>query len=285
MMLQDEADWPASRLDSDYSAKNTVSVEEFARVTDLYRSQSAAAGNLAHGKTGLVFDPATGLQLDLYGTAPGQARACVIFIHGGYWRSLGRGDSAFMAPMLAAHGIATAVPDYRLAPDASMDDIVHDCRSALAYLWHNAGALGVDRDRIVVTGSSAGGHLAAALAGPGWQAGHGLPDQPIAACMPISGLFELAPLAASQVQGWMKFIPGQVADHSPLRHPPQNCRGIVALAKAEAAGFLRQSEAYSKATGWPLLLIPDRHHFDVILDLTDPETALSKALLSLVREP
>ena len=284
MMLQHEAGWPAPRLNTDYSARDIVPVPEFERVTGLYRSLSMAALDLGSAQTGLNFGPETGQKLDLFGTSPGQLSPCVIYIHGGYWRSLGRADSAFMAPMLAANGIATAVPNYRLAPGASMDDIVHDCRSALAWIWHNADDLGVDQSRISVTGSSAGGHLAAALAAPGWQADHGLPDQPLAACLPISGLFELAPLAAGQVQGWMNFTPGQLADHSPLRHPVPTCRGLVALAHAEAPGFLRQSEAYAQATGWPLLLVPDRHHFDVVLDLTDPDTALSKALLSLVQD-
>lgn len=282
MMLEDEAGWPIEQLNSDYSARNTVTVAEFERVTVLYRSLSEPALALPGARPGLEFDPATGMQLDLYGTEAGALRPCVVFIHGGYWRSLGRADSAFMASMLAEQGIATAVPDYRLAPDASMSDIVQDCRMALAYLWHNAQSLGLDRNRIVVTGSSAGGHLAAALAGGGWQAGFGLPDQAVAGCLPISGLFELAPLAACQVQGWMQFTPAEIAAHSPLRHVPKRCAGVVALAKPEAAGFERQSAAYARATGWPLLEIAGRHHFDVVLDLADPGSALSKTLLGLV---
>lgn len=282
MMLKDEAGWPTERLDVDYSARNTVTVAEFDRVVGLYRSRSAAALDLPHGRRGIEFDAAGGMRLDLFGTRPGKQRPCVMFIHGGYWRSLGREDSAFLAPMLAARGIATAAPDYRLAPQASIEDMVHDCRAALAYLWLNAESLGLDRGRFVVTGSSAGGHLAAALAASGWQAEYGLPEQPLAGCMPISGLFELAPLAACAVQGWMQFTPPQIERCSPIRHLPRPCKGVVALAQTEAAGFKRQSAAYAEATGWPLLEIADRHHFDVILDLAEPETALARALVSLV---
>jgi arylformamidase len=282
MMVKDEAGWPVAQLNSDYSARNTVSVAEFERVTALYRSLSEPARALPGARLGLEFDPATGMQLDLYGTEAGALRPCVVFIHGGYWRSLGRADSAFMASMLAAQGIATAVPDYRLAPKASMGEIVQDCRMALAYLWQNAEALGIDPARIVVTGSSAGGHLAAALAQGGWQAGFGLPDQVLAGCLPVSGLFDLAPLAACQVQDWMQFTPEEIEAHSPLRHLPKGCAGVVALAKPEAAGFERQSAAYAAATGWPLLEISGRHHFDVILDLAEPDTAVSRALLALV---
>ena len=211
-------------------------------------------------------------------------RPVVVLIHGGYWRALTRAHSGFAAPMLARHGIALAVPDYRLAPNASITEIIFDCRSAIAYLWQNAAALGIDRNRIVVTGSSAGGHLAAAMAQPGWQADYTLPDQPLHGCLPVSGLFELAPLAASHVQDWMQFTPAELAQ-SPMRHPPHCLRGTVALAAGtgEAPGFHRQSQAFAALTGWPLLTIHGRNHFDLILDLTDPDTAMSRALIGLCK--
>jgi arylformamidase len=282
-MLTSEATLPRARLDADYTARATVSDAEFGRIIGLYQSRSDVAHALPNTRAGLEFCAETGLCLDLFGTEPGTLRPVVVFIHGGYWRALSRAQSAFAAPMLAAKGIACAVPDYRLAPEASITDIIGDCRRAIAYLWHNAKSLGIDRRRIVVTGSSAGGHLAAAMAQPGWQAAMGLPDQPLCGCLPVSGLFELAPLAACHVQDWMKFTADELAQ-SPLRHPPMDLRGALALAadQGEAAGFHRQTAAYAKATGWPVHEIAGRNHFDVILDLAEPESTLSQALLGLL---
>jgi arylformamidase len=281
-MLSDEATLPRTQLDADYTARATVSEAEFARIIGLYQSLSDVAHDLPNTRAGLTFCQETGLKLDLFGTVAGALRPVVVFIHGGYWRALSRGQSAFAAPMLAAQGIACAVPDYRLAPDASITDIIADSRRAVAYLWHNAEALGIDRKRITVTGSSAGGHLAAAVAQPGWQAVMGLPEQPLHGCLPVSGLFELAPLAASHVQDWMRFTDDEVAQ-SPLRHPPQGLRGALALAAGdgEMMGFHRQSDAFGKATGWAVHKIADRNHFDIILDLADPASALSRLLLDL----
>lgn len=282
-MLTSEATLPRAQLDADYTARATVSDAEFTRIMGLYQSLSDRAHALPNTRAGLEFCPDTGLKLDLFGTSPGNLRPVVVFIHGGYWRALSRAQSAFAAPMLAARGIACAVPDYRLAPAASITDIVADCRRAIAYLWHNAESLGIDRSRIVVTGSSAGGHLAAAMAQPGWQASLGLPDQPLHGCLPVSGLFELAPLAASHVQDWMQFTADELAQ-SPMRHPPEGLRGALALAAGagESAGFHRQSAAYAKATGWPVIEVAERNHFDVILDLAQPESTLSRALLDLL---
>lgn len=284
MMLSDEIAFPRAQLDADYTARATVSDAEFARIIGLYQSLTDAAQNSPNGCSAHEFCPETGLRLDLYGVQPGQNRPVVVFLHGGYWRALSRAQSGFAAPMLAAKGIACAVPDYRLAPSVGISDIIGDCRRAIAYLWGNSEKLGIDRSRIVVTGSSAGGHLAAAMAQPGWQNGLGLPDQPLHGCLPVSGLFELAPLAASHVQDWMQFTQDELAQ-SPLRHLPQNLRGAVALAAGagEAMGFHRQSEAFAAATGWPIYRIQNRNHFDVILDLADPESILSGLLLDLVK--
>ncbi|MBE0554681.1 MAG: alpha/beta hydrolase [Rhodobacteraceae bacterium] len=284
-MLAGEQLLPRDVLDRDYTARATVSAAEFDRIMGLYQSLSDKAHALPHGRPGLQFCAETGLQLDLFGTVPGEKRPLVMFIHGGYWRALARGQSAFAAPMLAAQGIACAVPDYRLAPGAPITEIIGDCRRALAWLWHNSDALGIDRARILVTGSSAGGHLAAAVAQPGWQAGHGLPDQPLCACLPVSGLFELAPLAASHVNDWMRFTAEELAA-SPLRHPPQGLPGALALASGagEVPGFHRQTAAFAAATGWPVQEIADRNHFDVILDLANPGTTLSRLVLDLLRQ-
>ncbi|MCV2866326.1 alpha/beta hydrolase [Albidovulum sediminicola] len=282
-MLEGENLLPLAQLDADYTARATVSPDRFAAIMGLYQSLSDQALELPHGRTGIEFCRQTGLKLDLFGTVPGQARPLVLFLHGGYWRALSREQSRFAAPMLAACGVACAVPDYRLAPGVSITEIIDDCRRALGWLWHNAEALGIDRDRILVTGSSAGGHLAAAVAQPGWQAGAGLPDQPLCACLPVSGLFELSPLAACHVQEWMRFTPAELSQ-SPLLHPPQGLRGALALAagKGEAAGFHRQTAAFSAATGWPVREVDGRNHFDVILDLTDRDSALSHLLLGLL---
>lgn len=282
MDLSLEANLPRDQLDIDYSARRTVSDAEFTATIGRYLSLSRAA-RLLHGtQTDLTFDQRSGQKLDLFGARPGELRPLVVFIHGGYWRALSKEHSAFMAPMLAARGIALAAPDYRLAPDASMDDIVGDCRRALAWLWHNAADLGLDRSRFVVTGSSAGGHLAAALAMPGWQAGLDLPDQALCGVLPVSGLFDLAPLAACHIQDWMKFTPEQVQAHSPLRHPQKGLPSTVALAANEAPGFFRQSRAYAEATGAAYQMIEGRHHFDVVLDFATPDSALSASLLRLI---
>jgi len=101
------------------------------------------------------------LRLDFYQALNfSQPAPCVIIIHGGSWRS---GDSQQLAPLnsyLAARGYAVAAINYRLAPQwrfpAARDDVI----AALDYLKAHADSLGLDPQRFVLLGRSAGGHLA-----------------------------------------------------------------------------------------------------------------------------
>jgi len=277
--LKKEGDWPRGQLDADYTARDCVNPEAFARIIADYAALSSPAKGLPGTRLDIPYDPASNARMDVFGA--GQGGGVFLFIHGGYWRALSKDHSAFMAPMLAARGVATAVPDYTLAPAASLTEITRQMRAAFAHLWHHADDLGIDRRRIVVGGSSAGGHLAAALAMPGWQVAFALPADAVRAALPISGLFELAPIAASHVQEWMALTADEVMGLSPARSIPGTARSLVALAEAETAGFQRQSAAYAAALGANCLTIPGRNHFDVILDLVEAESVLSRRLVGL----
>jgi arylformamidase len=281
MDIAAEAFWPRAQIDADYTARNCTTEADFTRIIADYARLSRKAETSLGGRLNLLYDKGSAETLNLFGA--GDNRPVFLFIHGGYWRALSKEHSAFMAPMLAAQGIATAVPDYTLAPGASLAEITRQMRAAFAFLWHNAPDLGLDRSRIFVGGSSAGGHLAAALAMPGWQGDFGLPESAVRGALPISGLYDLAPIAASHVQDWMQLSDQDIQALSPLRHTAGTARSLIAVAEHEVSGFHRQSAAYATALGAPFLTVPGRNHFDVILDLTKPDTALSKALLGLIQ--
>jgi arylformamidase len=85
------------------------------------------------------------------------------------------------------------------------------------------------------------------------------------------------------VQDWLALTKAEVETLSPLRHSKGTAKTLVAVAEHETPGFHRQSKGYAEALGAPLLSIPARNHFDVILDLMQPDTALSQGLLGLFK--
>lgn len=100
-------------------------------------------------------------------TAPGAAapRPAILHIHGGgYVLGSMRMMDAANRVTAAELGCTVASVDYRLAPETPHPGPIEDCYAALEWLHANATALGIDRRRIAVSGESAGGGLAAALA-------------------------------------------------------------------------------------------------------------------------
>jgi acetyl esterase/lipase len=84
----------------------------------------------------------------------------VVMIHGGGWvGGVKEGDMLNALPYLEM-GFAVVNVEYRLARVALAPAAVEDCRLALRWVFKNAKTYGFDTDRIVVTGGSAGGHLA-----------------------------------------------------------------------------------------------------------------------------
>ena len=288
--LTEEAGFEPARLDRDYNAKATVSPEAFAAEMVRYRETSIAPRADWGRHFDVVYDEESGQRIDIFGP-PSRSGPCpvFVFVHGGYWRALSKEDSAMMAGMLAAEGIATVVVDYRLAPEVSLAEITREVRAALAFVWRHGGEYGLDPDRIAVGGSSAGGHLAGALVAEGWQDDFGLPSDVVKFAMPVSGLFELAPLAATFPQEWLNLGPADVDQLSPIRHiPVRGCPIAVAWAGHEADGFKRQSRAY--AEGWAAaggeaktIEVANRKHYDIRMDWCSSETEMSRALLAGIR--
>jgi len=288
--LTEEAGFEPARLDRDYNAKATVSPEAFAAEMVRYRETSIAPRADWGRHFDVVYDEESGQRIDIFGP-PSRSGPCpvFVFVHGGYWRALSKEDSAMMAGMLAAEGIATVVVDYRLAPEVSLAEITREVRAALAFVWRHGGEYGLDPDRIAVGGSSAGGHLAGALVAEGWQDDFGLPSDVVKFAMPVSGLFELAPLAATFPQEWLNLGPADVDQLSPTRHiPVRGCPIAVAWAEHEADGFKRQSRAY--AEGWAAaggeaktIEVANRNHYDILMDWCSSETEMSRALLAGIR--
>jgi acetyl esterase/lipase len=95
----------------------------------------------------------------------------VVFIHGGGWRGGCATYHARHCAALAEQGYVTAAIEYRLAPAVRWPGPLLDCKRAVRWLRANHGQFGLDPERIVIAGGSAGGHLAAmvALTPGGWE--------------------------------------------------------------------------------------------------------------------
>lgn len=95
--------------------------------------------------------------LDLYAPAEANPNGCrIVFVYGGNWRQGDKRDYGFVGAAFARQGHEVAIPDYRLYPDVTFPDFVHDI--ALSVRWYQQRG---DQRPLVLMGHSAGGLIAA----------------------------------------------------------------------------------------------------------------------------
>ena len=172
-----------------------------------------------------------------------------------------------------------------MAPEATLDEIVAEVRAAVAHLVHNADDLGVDASRIVVSGSSAGAHLAASVS-KGIDTASNRSWRPAAAVL-VSGIYELEPLLGTSINEALSLDVDSARRNSPaigsLAGFPAT---IVVHGDNETGEFKRQGHEFAQdivAAGGSASAheIADRNHFDVILDLADEHQELGRRVLDL----
>jgi len=266
---------------------NRDAVPDYQRWFSYYTVASESARAALAPTIDLRYGPAPKETLDLFVPA-GRARGTFVFVHGGYWRSFDKREFSFVATTFVAAGFAVAVVNYDLCPEVSIATIVHECRRAVVWLFRDGASHGANLDRVVVGGHSAGGHLTAMLFATDW-AKLGIAADPFAGGISLSGVHDLAPLVLWSGNTDLKLDAAEAERLSPVRLAPRTRAPLVIAAGAdETSEFVRQTQILWDA--WPAnrpagaqgpMLIPQRNHFDVVVDLANPESELARAALGL----
>lgn len=233
---------------------------------------------------GLAYGVGSGEQLDWF--PAGQPDAALhVFIHGGYWQALSKNESTFAATDFLANGVAFAAIDYTLAPQASIMHMLDQCRRSIAWLHTNAQALGFDRDRIYLSGSSAGAHLAALLLVTDWPS-LGMPGDVIKGATLMSGIFDLRPICHTYVNEPLGLDEPTAAELSPLFADLADLAPtIVCWGANETDEFKRQSREFGAAmhragNDVQVFEVPARNHFDIVHTLAAADESLGRRVLA-----
>jgi acetyl esterase/lipase len=178
------------------------------------------------------------LELDLFRPASGGPLPAVVYLHGGGWRQGARDmtSPAFrdwrpgLLSRVASAGFAVVCPDYRLSGEARFPAQLDDVRRALDWVADSGARHGIDPDRILLWGDSAGGHLAA-LAGMRGEAPPGI--RGVVAWYPVTDLVGIQADAdavggephntpdareTALLGGPIRDLPELAADASPVSH-------------------------------------------------------------------
>jgi arylformamidase len=258
-------------------------IAKWTQDSHLYRDESlknqSALLNLAYGS-----DPRQQLDLfgpDLDGNGTG---ALLVFIHGGYWRSLDRSLFSHMAKGANAHGVTVAIPSYRLCPQVSLNDLINDLRQTARFLYNRY------KRPMAVAGHSAGGHLTACLLGTDWPAyDSALPARIARHGYSISGLFDLEVMTKTSINIELNLTEKEAIELSPAFWTiPAGVELDAVVGSTESSEYHRQSrliaerwQDYGAKTQWSLL--EGANHFTAIMPLADPDSTMTQRIVALAK--
>ena len=268
----------SAMLEQQYSPSSCV--DDLETLLSAYASESTKS----EASTAVIKDLMYGSQSDEsldYFPASNKKAPLHVFIHGGYWQELSKNESTFPGADFVNNGIAYAAINYTLAPRAGIGQMVEQCRQSIMWLYQNAGELGFNRNKLFISGSSAGAHLACMVLLTPWET-YGLPGDLIKGATLMSGIYDLRPICHTYINEPLRMDEEEAVRLSPLfmnksGKPPV----IICWGEFETDEFKRQSRALSEA--WlkegnkaVAFEVSGHNHFDIVHTLAKPETQLGR---------
>ncbi len=208
----------------------------------------------------------------------GTAQGLVIFVHGGYWRSLAKSDWSHLAEGALARDWAVAMPGYTLCPAVRVTQITYQIGTAIGAAARQLGG------PIRLVGHSAGGHLVARMVCEDAPLSASVASR-LGAVLSISGVHDLRPLLRTAINQDLQLDRAEARAESPALLTPREDVPVTCWVGAdERPEFRRQTALLANIwTGCGVqtraVEEPGRHHFDVIDALADPDSPLLAALL------
>ncbi len=235
-------------------------------------SEAAAAFREAIGARadlGVSYGPSARQAYDLF-HSEGPAHGTMVFVHGGYWLKFGRSTWSHFAKGVLARNWNVAMVEYDLCPDVTIVQITRQVATAITSLVARLDG------PMTLSGHSAGGHLVARMLAPGMLA----PDVAarIQKVAPISPVADLRPLLETSMNADFKMDLAIAAAESPVLQPPPDTPVCIWVGAQERPVFLQQAAALAGAWSVPQVIVPSKHHFDVIDALCDPQSDLVRYL-------
>lgn len=258
---------------------NRAAVPDHPQIFERWRARSLLTRQTHRCELNIPYGGDHKQTLDIFPT--NENRGLIIFIHGGYWRSLDKNDFSFVAEPFLSAGISVALINYRLCPDVTLGQIFNDCSLAVNWLAQNASGYGISIDRTVLVGHSAGAHLVAML----YTNEH--LSFAISGGVGLSGLYDLAPLLETSINTDLHLDASVAKQLSPINLKPcTNATLDLVVGGDETSELIRQSALLPNY--WPRHVyaaepVAGYNHFTIIDHFILPESAQLKRTLAFFK--
>jgi arylformamidase len=229
-------------------------------------------------------------KLDIYRTKQPNAPINV-FAHGGAWRTGDAASVAYMSETFVDAGAHFVALDFNNVTevDGNLIIMAEQVRRAIAWVHKNAASFGGDANRLYVSGTSSGGHLAGVALTTDWQKDFGLPAETLKGGLCCSGMYDLYPVSLSARAGYVKFTQEMIEKLSSQRHLDKLVAPvIVAHGTLETPEFQRQNRDFAaavKGAGKPVTFLIGQgyNHFEMFETLGNPYGLLGRAMLEQMK--
>lgn len=289
MSLTDMTTQDVAWLEKVYN--NRALVPEHVEIFARWRATSAEARRTQRCFLDIAFGQGPNESLDVFVPAqsqPSDKRPVMVFIHGGYWRSLDKADHSFVAPAFTQEGAIVVMPNYALCPAVTIPEITMQMVRAMAWTRRNIARFGGDPERVVVVGHSAGGHLATMMLSTVWPSfSPDLPAHWVQHAVSISGLYELESVRITPFLADLRLTPSDALRASPAWMPAPAAGALQTyVGGLESEAFLHHNQMMQAAWGAQRVpvceTLPGLNHFTVVDALTQPNHRLHQAVQRLL---
>lgn len=268
-----------SELELEAEYDNRALVPEHVEILPRWEKEAADFRAVTRFET-LRYGTAERNLVDVFRGRESQAseKPLILFIHGGYWRGLGKDMFSHMASGLLAHEFDVAIPGYTLCPDISIAGIGEEIAACCQYLGQK------EKRPLMITGHSAGGHLAALMCQKDKVERFCVP---IVAGLGISGVYDLTPMLHVSMNQDLKLDLKSALDSSPHFATPEPAIYFDAwVGSDESDEFRRQSEDFAlkwreNSAQTTYIEMAGANHFTAIEPLIDPDSLLVKRIAAL----
>lgn len=232
------------------------------------------------------YGPSTGETLDIFFAGKNNS-PIQLFFHGGSWRAQDKQNYSFLAEPLVANGVTLLNVNYSLCPSVTLDEIIRQCNSAIAWAYANARVFGGDPNRISVCGHSAGAQIAIRTLETDWSPFGRVPDDVVKGAAAISGIYDLEPIRLSATNNDIRLDVEQSQRNSPMTHPLRRRVPLVlSVGDKDNDEFQRQTKDFAaalaqKSYAFEIIIAKGHNHFSILDAMADTKDPLGERLLNL----
>ena len=261
-------------------------VDDFDSLINTWFQRSEQFRSVVDNSVNCQYDIGEKNKIDLFRCGKTNA-PLYVFVHGGYWQRGDKSIYSFVAESFVRSGIDVALIGYHLCPESSMTGIVNQIRTALIWLWRNAHNYDISKDRINISGHSAGGHITGMILATDWKIiSADLPNDLVKTGIPISGIYQLEPLRKTTIADALGLDDAESMALSPhFFEPTTKAPILVTLGGSETSEFHWQTDQFVEK--WKLNEAPLEYHaepevdhFGVVERLASKESQIFKKISS-----